>query len=112
MIAKTIAMSFMLAVLAFCGFSDAAQEKPKSGTVIGALKSQKDSKDGKNTIIEVLAPGEEKPRSYHVLWDAAIKAPMPAVLKAVRAGKVGDRVELTWVGTNHGPAITAFKVLR
>jgi hypothetical protein len=37
---------------------------------------------------------------------------MPDVLKSVRAAKVGDRVELAWVGTNHGPAITAFKVLK
>jgi hypothetical protein len=30
----------------------------------------------------------------------------------VRAAKVGERVEFEWVGTNHGPAVTAFKVLK
>jgi hypothetical protein len=90
----------------------AQDEKPKSGTVVGELKSQKNTADGKNTIIEVLAPGEEKARSYHVLYDAKIKGPIETVLAAVRAAKVGDRVELEWVQTGHGPAIKAFQVLK
>jgi ferric-dicitrate binding protein FerR (iron transport regulator) len=83
----------------------------RTGTIIGELKGRNDTKDGKNTNIEVLAPGEEKARSYFVNWDPAIKGPLPKVLEAVRAAKVGDRVEFEWVGTNHGPAITKFKVL-
>ena len=91
--------------------ADAQEDKKRTGSVIGTVQSQKPSKDGKNTFIEVLAPGEEKPRSYHVVYDAKIKGPIEAVLKAVRAAKVGERVELDWVETGHGPAIKAFRVL-
>ena len=94
-------------------FTAAAQEeKPKTGTIIGELKSRKDTADGKNTVIEVLAPGEEKARKYHVMYDPKAKAPIQVVLKAVRAAKVGDRVEFQWVQTGHGPMIKEFNVLR
>jgi len=89
-----------------------AQEKKREGRVVGVVQGQKDSRDGKNTFIDVLAPGEERARSYHVLYDAEIKGPIPSVLKAVRAAKVGDRVELEWVETGHGPAIKSFQVLK
>jgi hypothetical protein len=87
-------------------------DEPRLGTIIGELKSQTDTNDKKNTIIEVLAPGEEKPRKYHVLYDPEIKGPIAAVLKDVRAAKVGDRVEFEWVQTGHGPAIKTFRVLK
>jgi hypothetical protein len=106
---KLMGTCVVLALIA-CAFAHA--QEPKSGKIIGEIKTQKDTKDGKNTVIDVLAPGEEKARAYFVQWDAKVMAPMPDVLKAVRAAKVGDRVELEWVGTNHGPAITAFKVLK
>jgi hypothetical protein len=94
-------------------WSGAAQEQnPKSGTVIGQLKSQKNTPDGKNTFIEVIAPGEEQARRYHVLYDAKAKGPIETVLKAVRAAKMGDRVELKWVQTGHGPAINSFQILK
>ena len=89
-----------------------AQEPKKAGAIIGEVKAAKDSKDGKNTMIDVLAPGEEKARTYFVNYDPKIKGPIPEVLKAVRAAKVGERVELEWISTNHGPAITAFRVLK
>jgi len=89
----------------------AQDDKPKTGTIVGKVESKKDTEDGKNTFIEVLTPGEEKPRRYHVLYDAKAKGPIESVLTAVRAAKVGDRVELEWVQTGHGPAIKAFKVL-
>ena len=98
-------------IFALAAITLSAQE-PKTGKIIGEIKAAKDSKDGKNTIIDVLAPGEEKARAYLVQFDPKIKGPMPAVLTAVREAKVGDRVELEWVGTNHGPAITPFKVLK
>jgi hypothetical protein len=88
-----------------------AQEDKRTGTILGELKSRMDTPDGKNTFIEVLAPGEEKPRRYHVLFDPKIKRPIPSVLDAVRTAKVGDRVELDWVQTGHGPAIKSFRVL-
>ena len=59
-----------------------------------------------------LAPGEEKARGYHVLYDAKIKGPDPKVLHAVRSAKVGDRVEFDWVQTGHGPAIKSFRITR
>src|SRR5262249_11820844 len=88
------------------------EEGKKTSTIIGELKSREDTKDGKNTIIKVLAPGEEKARSYHVMYDAKVMGGIPTVLQAVRAAKIGDRVEFQWVATGHGPAITSFKVFR
>jgi hypothetical protein len=41
-----------------------------------------------------------------------VKGPMPEVLKKVRAAKVGDRVQLEWIDTGEGLAITAFQVLK
>ena len=113
MFAKTIAMSFAITCFVLCGLSNAGQEeKKKGGTVIGTLQAEKKTKDGHNSMIDVLAPGEEKARTYHVSYDPKFKGPIASVLAAVRAAKVGDRVELEWVGTNHGPAITAFRVLK
>ena len=113
MFAKTITMSFVITCFVLCGLSSAGQEeKKKGGTVIGTLQSEKKTKDGHNSMIDVLAPGEEKARTYFVNYDPKIKGPIPSVLKAVREAKIGDRVELEWVGTNHGPAITAFRVLK
>jgi len=111
MLAKMVGMILVFGLLAVSGLSF-AQEPTKSGKIIGEVKSQKNSKDGKNTSIEVLAPGEEKARSYHVNYDPKIKGPIPSVLSALRHAKVGERVELEWIGTNHGPAITAFRVLK
>jgi hypothetical protein len=111
MFAKLVGMTFVFALLTVCGLA-AAQESKTSGKIVGEVKSLKNSKDGKNTNIEVLAPGEEKARSYFVNYDPKIKGPIPAVLSAVRHAKVGERVELDWISTNHGPAITAFKVLK
>jgi len=100
------------ACVLFASLSAGAQDdKKRTGSVVGTLKSQKPTKDGKNSIIEVLAPGEEKPRSYHVVYDPKIKGPIESVLKAVRAAKVGERVEFDWVETGHGPAIKTFRVL-
>ena len=113
MFTKVIALATTLAfgLMVLLGVSN-GQESKKSGTVVGEVKAQKDTKDGRNTMIEVLSPGEEKARSYHVTYDAKIKGPVPSILAAVRAAKVGERVELEWIGTNHGPAITSFKVLK
>lgn len=82
----------------------------RTGTIDGEVKSTKEQ--GKNIVIEVLAPGEEKPRSYFVQFDPKLKAPMPEVLKAVRGAKVGDRVVFDWEATNHGPAIVKFEILK
>ena len=113
MSSRTVGLSLFVPCLLVWASPAAGQEdKPKTGTIVGELKSQKDTPDGKNTFIEVLAPGEERPRRYHVLYDAKAKGPIESVLAAVRAAKVGDRVEFDWVQTGHGPAIKTFKVLK
>ena len=111
MIRKIVGMSLLVGLLLVCS-SAHTQETKKPFTVIGELKTQKDTKDGKNTTIEVLAPGEEKARSYHVTYDPKIKGPVPAILAAVRAAKIGERVEMECISTNHGPAIVSFRVLK
>jgi len=112
-LAKIIGVNVMLAFLAACGFS-VADENPKdeSHRIIGELKAHKNTPDGKNTIIDVLAPGEEKARHYYVLYDPKINGPIASVLAAVRAAKVGAVVELEWVKTGHGPAIRSFRVFK
>lgn len=86
-----------------------AQDSKKSGTISGDVKSLKEK--NKNVEIEVLSPGEEKPRAYFVQYDPKAKAPIASVLKAVRHAKVGDKVVFDWVATNHGPAIVKFEIL-
>jgi uncharacterized protein YidB (DUF937 family) len=109
----SILTSFAAALLVLSGTgSGAPAQETRSGTVVGDLKSKKDVNDGKNVAVEVLAPGEEKARSYHVQYDQKAKGPLPDVLKAVREAGVGDKVEFDWVATGHGPAITKFKVLK
>jgi hypothetical protein len=111
MSARIVSLS-LVALWVGVGDIPAQEDKPKTGTIVGELKSKNDTKDGKNTAIEVLAPGEEKARKYLVQYDPKVKGPMPAVLEAVRAAKVGTRVELVWVQTGHGPMITSFKVFK
>ena len=112
MVAKMFGMSLVIGWFVVCSSVGAQDQKKRTGTVIGEIKSNKDTPKGNNVTLEVLAPGEEKPRSYHVQYDPKVKGPVPSILKAVRAAKVGDRVELQWVDTNHGPAITSFQVLK
>ena len=107
-------MRFMTLFLVLLTAQLAPAQEPKKtgGAIVGTLKARTDTKDGKNSNIEVLAPGEEKARSYFVNYDPKIKGPLPEVLKAVRAATIGDRVEFDWIQTNHGPALTSFKVVR
>ncbi len=85
-------------------------EPQRSGTVTGVIRSKKDQ--GKNVVLEVQAPGEEKARPYFVQFDPKVQGPIPEVLQAVRAAPVGSQVHLEWVATGHGPAIVRFQVLR
>jgi hypothetical protein len=112
MFAKTAGLNLVALTLFLCAAANAQDDKKRSGKVIGTVQAQKDSKDGKNTTIDVLAPGEEKARGYHVLYDPKAKAPIASVLKAVRAAHKGDLVELEWVDTSHGLAIKSFHVLK
>jgi hypothetical protein len=90
------------------GDGDARGDAKRSGTVSGEIKSKKEQNN--NVVIEVLAPGEEKARSYFVQHDPKVKGPIPDVLKAVRAANVGDKVVFDWEATGHGPAIVKFEV--
>jgi hypothetical protein len=100
----------VLFVFAAAGTDAAGQDEKKTGTISGVVKSLKEK--NKNVEIEVLAPGEEKPRGYFVQYDPKAKAPIESVLKAVRHAKVGDQVIFDWVATNHGPAIIKFEILK
>jgi hypothetical protein len=113
MVRKSLAASLAVTLLALFGAGGKAPgQEPRSGTVTGEVKAKKDTNDGKNTVIDVLAPGEEKARSYHVQYDERAKGPLADVLKAVRGAEVGDRVEIEWVATGHGPAIKKFQVVK
>ena len=113
MFRKLVVLSFGFALIAMAGLSEAAQDKKKrTGTVTGELKSRKDTPNGKNSLIEVLAAGEEKARQYRVMFDQKTKGPIPEVLEKVRAATVGDRVTMDWIDTGEGLAITSFQVLK
>jgi hypothetical protein len=110
---KSLAATLAVTLLALSGAgNEATGQEPRSGTVTGEVKVKKDINDGKNTAIDVLAPGEERARSYHVQYDEKAKGPVPAVLKAVRGAEVGDRVEIEWVATGHGPAIKKLQIVK
>lgn len=103
-----------LVLVVLVGRDGTAQEKKKrrTGTVTGGMvQSKKKTPNGRNIFLEVLAPGEEKARKYHVVYDPKVKGPNKAVLALVQKAEVGDRVELTWVDTGEGLAIQAFKGL-
>jgi hypothetical protein len=87
-------------------------DKKRTGSTTGEVKSQRPTPNGKNVFIEVLAPGEEKARSYRVAYDPKAKGPIAKVLESVKAAKVGDRVQLEWIDSGEGLAITAFEVLK
>lgn len=101
-----------MAIFLLCVFNtEIYWQNTEGGSVVGKLKSRSNTPDGKNTNFEILAPGEQKPRKYHVLYDQKLKCPMPKVLEAVRAAKIGDIVEIEWQKTGHGPAAKLFNVV-
>jgi hypothetical protein len=102
-------MSFFAVSLVCC--QTQAQEKKRTGTVTGVIKSSTLAPNKINQLIEVLADGEEKERKYRVAYDPKVKGPLPEVLEKVKAAKVGDRVRLEWV-EGEGYNITAFEVLK
>ncbi len=112
---KKIGLSaFVLIAIAACALTeaDAQDKKKRMGMLTGEIKSSKASPNGKNQIIEVQAVGEENPRPYRVMYDPKIKGPIPKVLEAVKAAKVGDRVQIDWIDTGEGLAITEFLLLK
>lgn len=106
MLQKLVSASVVIALLIMCGIGNAQGQKKRTGTIIGELKSIKDAPNKRDTIIEVLAPAEEKARRYHV------GAQQKTLVAAVRAAKVGDRVEIDWFDTNEGLCVEKFRVLK
>ena len=114
MLRSTIVFALLVAVAAVCGFADAQDKdkKKRGGTITGELKSRKDTPNGKNVFLEIQAPGEEKARTYRVMYDPKVKGPIADVLAAAKAAKIGDRVQADWVDTGEGLAVTTFQVLK
>ncbi len=71
MIVRGIVASVALAVCACILTASAQEEKKATGNVVGAVKALHNTKDGKNSMLEVLAPGEEVTRE---LLDALLAA--------------------------------------
>jgi len=94
----------------------AAQEnakKRRTGTVIGELKSRKETNKGKNVILEILAAGEERARAYAVLYDPKTKGPNAEVLATLNTAKIGDRVKCDWAYLDEGgPVVMGLQVFR
>jgi hypothetical protein len=114
MLRTLVALSLTFAALALVVAVDGQEKdkKKRTGIITGEIKTKKDTPNGKNTIIEVLAPGEEKARPYRVMYDPAAKGPNQKILAAVRAASIGDQVRFEWIDTGEGLAITSFAVLR
>lgn len=96
MFRTSLVISVTIAFVATCGSTAAQLKKLRTGTVVGELKSVSAAKNKRDTVIEVLAPGEEKARRY------TVGAQQKQVLTAVKAAKVGDRVEIDWFDTREG----------
>lgn len=114
MLRKIVVLTFAFTLALVCGLSEAAQDKDKkkTGTIIGELKSRKDTPNAKNVFLEIQAAGEEAPRKYRVQYDKKANGPIPDVLAATKAAKIGDRVQCDWINTGEGLAITSFQVLK
>lgn len=113
MIRTILVAALFTGLLVLCGRYDTVQSQEKrTGSVTGEIKTKKDTPNGKNVIIEVQATGEEKARPYRVQYDPKAKAPLADVLSAVRASKVGDKVQMDWIDTGEGLAIKKFEVIK
>lgn len=112
MVCRAFIVTLVFAVIAMSGIGTAQEKKKRTGTLTGEIQSKKNTPNNKNTIIEVLAPGEEKARPYRVMYDPAVKGPNAKLLAAVRAANVGDQVRFEWVDTGEGLAMTSFQVVR
>lgn len=112
MLHRFAVLSFVLVAVVLCNIADAQEKTKRTGTITGEIKTKKNSPNGKNVIIEVLAPGEEKARPYRVMYDPEAKAPNQKILAAVRAANVGDQVRFEWIDTGEGLAMTSFQLVR
>lgn len=106
MLQRLVCVSVVIVLAATCDTGNAQLKKLRTGTTIGELKSVDVAKNKRDTIIEVLAPGEEKARRY------TIGAQQPTVVAAAKAATIGDRVEIDWFDTVEGLCVEKFQVLK
>ena len=100
-----VGVGVVLALGLLSGPGQAQLKKLRTGTTIGELKSIGTAKNKRDTIIEVLSPGEEKPRRY------TVGAQQKELAAAVRAAQPGQRVEIDWFDTVEGLCVERFRVL-
>jgi hypothetical protein len=109
MIQKLFLASLVAAMFVICSSSPNAQgQERKSGTLTGVVKSAKPTSNGRNVILEVLAPGEEEPRTYFVLGNP----PQPKMMDAARSARAGDHVRFDWVDTGEGLGIKSLEFVK
>ncbi len=96
-----------------------SDDKERTGTVSGELKSRTEAKNGRSVTLEILASGEEKARRYFVAYnpkDPTAEKPFKELLAKVNAAKIGDRVQIAWVnnpkGSEGGFFVTDFEILK
>jgi len=90
----------------------AAQEKRKTGTILGFVTDKGNSKAMNNAWVEIKADGEEKGRRYWPAADRKIGGPDREILAAIRAVAIGARVQIEWIDAGDGKDITKFQVLK
>jgi hypothetical protein len=98
----------ILALIVFaltCPTATAQLKKLRTGTTIGELKSINPAKNTRDTILEVLSPGEEKPRRY------TVGAHQKDILVKVKSAKAGERVQIEWYDTVEGLCVDKFEAL-
>lgn len=102
---KLVCVGVLIALLTVCGAGNAQLKKLRTGTTVGELKSINPAKNKRDTEIDVLAPGEDKARRY------TVGAQQKEIVAAVKAAKIGDRVEIEWYDTVEGLCVDKFQVL-
>jgi hypothetical protein len=108
-IALLLSLSFL--VLSQAHIS-AQEEKRRTGALTGTVTDKGDSKDGRNSFVEVKGDGEEKGRKYWPVGDKKRGGPDREILAAIRKVDKGARVRLEWVDAGDGKDISKFEVLK
>lgn len=103
---QVLTLSVLLVFLAVSYDADGQLKKLRTGTTIGEIKSVTSAKNKRDVEVEILSPGEERARRY------TVGAQQKAVMAAVKAAGIGDRVEIAWFDTVEGLCIDTFKVLQ
>ncbi len=89
-----------------------AQDKRRTGTIVGLVTDKGNSKTMNNAWVEVKADGEEKGRKYWPAADRKIGGPDREILAAIRTVAIGARVQIEWIDAGDGKDISKFQVLK